>query len=175
MAGWPYILCLVIGSVQQASSLKTTPVLSRGPLLLISCSCSLFDLPINGQNNGTSLGASWRRVMLGRHVTDGTERARHIRGVKVRGRSSRPTVGTHTEAPVFVTERESKVNLKLKSNEELLDLWGRFLKNPITLKKITSHWAMIQSCYFFFSSVKCKWEGLTVQIRSKLQVISCEE
>lgn len=54
----------------------TPPVLSRGPPLLISCSRSLLDLPINGQNSGMSLGASWRRVMLGRRVTDGAEWAK---------------------------------------------------------------------------------------------------
>lgn len=74
MAGWPHILWLVIGSVQWARSLKTPPVQSGGPPLLIFCSRSLFDLPINGQNSGMSLGASWGHVMPDRHVTDGNHR-----------------------------------------------------------------------------------------------------
>lgn len=73
MAHWPYILCLVIGSVQQASSLKTPPVLSGGPPLLISCPRSMLDLPVNVENSGMSSGASGRRVMPGRRVTDATE------------------------------------------------------------------------------------------------------
>lgn len=73
MADWPYILCLVIGSVQQASSLKTPPVLSGGPPVLISCPRSMLDLPVNVENSGMSLGASGRRVMPGRRVTDATE------------------------------------------------------------------------------------------------------
>lgn len=126
MAGWPYILWSVIGSVQRASSLKTPPVLSRGPLLLISCPRSLLDLPINGQNSGMSLGASWRRVMLGRHVTDGTERAKHIRG-RARGRQ---TKGATLWAQVFgVRHEKSQVNLKLKSNEVRIHLWGASLKS----------------------------------------------
>lgn len=58
----------------------TPPELSRGPPLLISCSRSLLDLPINGQNSGMSLGAGPRRVMLGRRVTDGGEWAKTYQG-----------------------------------------------------------------------------------------------
>lgn len=77
------------------------PVLSRGPPLLISCSRSLLDLPINGQNSGMSLGASWRRVMLGRRVTDGAEWAKTYWG---RG-GARDRQRGHVLTPVFVRDR----------------------------------------------------------------------
>lgn len=163
MAGWPYILCLVIGSVQRASSLKTPPVLSRGPLLLISCLRSLLDLPINGQNSGMSLGASWRRVMLGRRVTDGTERAKHIRE-RAREGDGRQTKGAYTKTQT----EESKANLKLKSNEVLIH-WGE----GGWVSEIQSLWSespharrWFRRGYFSFS-VKCKQVWLTVLIRSK--------
>lgn len=143
MAGWPYILCLVIGSVQQASSLKTPPVLSRGPRLLISCLRSLLDLPINAQNSGMSLGASWRRVMLGRHVTDSTERAK--KNIRERARDC-------------LCFRKIEVNFEIKSNKVLIK--GSFW-NPITFFK-THHMAGHDSVVviFFFCKV-----FLTVLIR----------
>lgn len=97
MADWPYILCLVIGSVQQASSLKTPPVLSGGPPLLISCPRSMLDLPVNVENSGMSSGASGRRVMPGRRVTDATE-----------GGSRSHNTGGHKLTLVFITHRKKR-------------------------------------------------------------------
>lgn len=101
MADWPYILCLVIGSVQQASSLKTPPVLSGGPPLLISCPRSLLDLPVNVENSGMSSGANGRRLMPGRRVTDATEGGR--------GR----TRGAHADPRLYYRQREGKSEIIL--------------------------------------------------------------
>lgn len=105
MADWPYILCLVIGSVQQASSLKTPPVLSGGPLLLISCPRSMLDLPVNVKNSGMSSGASSWRVMPGRRVTDTIE-----------GGAVARTLGALAYPCLYYTQKKEHDNFKLKSN-----------------------------------------------------------
>lgn len=106
MADWPYILCLVIGSVQQASSLKTPPVLSGGPPLLISCRRSMLELPVNVENSGMSSGVSGGRVMPGRRVTDATEG----------GSGGQDAGGTRLPLSLLHAEKKKRDRFKLKSD-----------------------------------------------------------
>lgn len=161
--GWLALHFVVIGSVQRASSLKTPPVLSRGPLLSISCLRSLLDLPINGQNSGMSSGASWRHEMLGRRATDGTERAKHLRE-KARERRASRQKGTRGKSPPTCSFETEKVELIFKLKSIGVRVHSRFSEIQSLWRESPHGQAMIRSGLF---SVKRKrvWRYCTHSIQ----------